>query len=303
MWFVVQLEEYYARSGNDKLLEDLKPRVFALLDYFKPFENSDGLLESLESWVFVEWSAANNFVQDVNYPSNMLYSGVLSAVGRLYDQPELVEKAEKIRDVIRQQAYDGLYFVDNALRKETGLEVTKNRTEVCQYFAFFFDIASPERNPDLWQQLADEFGPDRVEKKLYPEIHPANSFIGNMLRFELLSRYGRGAQIMEESVGYLSYMAERTGTLWENTGAYASCNHGFASHIVHTLYRDGLGLATVDKVNRRVVVKRVENGLEWCKGEVPTMDGPVRAWTERDENGNLQQQVRVPSGWTVEWLQ
>ncbi len=63
-----------------------------------------------------------------------------------------------------------------------------------------------------------------------------------MLRMELLSRDGRSQQILDESIAYLLYMAERTGTLWENVGAEASCNHGFASHIVHTLYRDVLGV-------------------------------------------------------------
>lgn len=36
----------------------------------------------------------------------------------------------------------------------------------------------------------------------------------------------------------LLFMAERTGTLWENDGAYASYCHGFASYIVHVFYRN-----------------------------------------------------------------
>jgi alpha-L-rhamnosidase len=27
-------------------------------------------------------------------------------------------------------------------------------------------------------------------------------------------------------------MADKTGTLWEHADTYASCNHGFASHIL-----------------------------------------------------------------------
>ncbi|MFR4025840.1 MAG: hypothetical protein ACLTZY_09220 [Alistipes indistinctus] len=35
--------------------------------YFAPgYENEDELLENLGKWVFVEWSKANDFVQDVN---------------------------------------------------------------------------------------------------------------------------------------------------------------------------------------------------------------------------------------------
>ena len=159
MWFVVQLEEYYARSGDREMVDALEPKVMKLLKYFKPFENEDGLLEKLESWVFVEWSAANKFVQDVNYPSNMLYAGVLSAAGRLYDRPDLVKKAEKLRETIRKQSFDGQFFVDNAVRKDGKLQVTKNRTEVCQYFAFFFDVASFETQPELWKKLQSAFGP------------------------------------------------------------------------------------------------------------------------------------------------
>ena len=52
------------------------------MEFFQQYENEDGLLEKLPSWVFVEWSAANSFVQPLNYPSNMLYSGTLAAAGR-----------------------------------------------------------------------------------------------------------------------------------------------------------------------------------------------------------------------------
>ena len=34
------------------------------------YENGEGLLQNLPSWNFVEWSKANTWVQDVNYPTN-----------------------------------------------------------------------------------------------------------------------------------------------------------------------------------------------------------------------------------------
>jgi len=65
MWFVIQLQEYLARSDDRQLVDALEPKVMSLLKYFERFENEDGLLEKVESWVFVEWSKANSFVQDV----------------------------------------------------------------------------------------------------------------------------------------------------------------------------------------------------------------------------------------------
>jgi alpha-L-rhamnosidase len=212
--------------------------------------------------------------------------------------PELIAKAERIRETIRNQSFDGQFFVDNAIRTNGQLQVTRNRSEVCQYFAMFFDVASPESHPELWTRLREQFGPDRKETKAFPEVHLANSFIGNMLRMELLSRAGHSQQILDESIAYLLYMAERTGTLWEHTGAQASCNHGFASHIVHTLYRDVLGVYRIDSTDKMVALRFGDLQLERCQGRIPTPDGPVELrWHKRP--GAILYRVTVPEGYAV----
>jgi alpha-L-rhamnosidase len=299
LWFVVELEEYLARSGDRETVDALRPRVLRLFDYFKKFKNEDGLLEKLESWVFVEWSAANSFVQDVNYPSNMLYAKALDAAGKMYGLSELTEDAERIRETIRRQSFEAGFFADNAKRVNGKLQTTTNRTEVCQYFAFYFDVAKPETHSELWLRLIKDFGPQRKQTKAFPEVPPANAFIGNVLRLELLSRYGLCQQLLDESLAYQLYMVDRTGTLWENDGAYASCNHGFASHGgVHVLYRDVLGLEQVDTVNKNVQLRFTDSHLDWCEGRLPTADGPVELrW--RKEVGKLVYQTTVPVGYTV----
>jgi alpha-L-rhamnosidase len=298
MWFVVELEEYVERSGDLAMAEALKPRLMALFKYFEGFKNSDGLLESLEQWVFVEWSAANKFVQDVNYPTNMLFAQALDVAGRLYTMEELSAEAAQIRKTILEQSFDGTFFVDNAKRKDGVLSVTQNRTEVCQYFAFFFGVASSESHPELWRKLHEDFGPDRKDSGAHKEVHPANAFVGNMLRFELLSRYGLCQQILDESIEYLLYMADRTGTLWENVDERASCNHGFASHIVHTLYRDVLGLAEVDAVNKQVTLRFTDLSLDWCEGRRPLPDGAL-AMRWRKDGEAIRYTVDVPAGYAV----
>jgi alpha-L-rhamnosidase len=299
MWFVVELEEYLARGGDRETVKALEPRLMKLLEYFKPLRNEDGLLEKLQSWVFVEWSKANSFVQDVNYPSNMLFAEVLAAMGRMYGRPDLLAEGEKIRAVIRQQSFDGEFFVDNALRKDGKIEVTRNRSEVCQYFAFFFHVATPETHPQLWETLVGGFGPQRKQTKAFAQVHPANAFIGNVLRLELLSRAGLSQQLLDESLAYQLYMAERTGTLWENDRAHASCNHGFASHGgVRVLYRDVLGLASIDTVNKTVQVRFTDLKLDRCEGSLPTPDGKVELrW--RNSGGELRYQIDVPSNYAV----
>lgn len=233
MWFVIQLDEYLTRSGDTELVEAARDKVMRLLRYFKKLENSDGLLEKLESWVFLEWSRANDLVQDINYPSNATYAKMKRIIARLYDMPELIPEAEKIEKFIRDNTMVNGFFCDNSVLDENGVaHLSGECTETCQYYAFYMDVATPETYPKLWNTLLNDFGPDRVQKGVYPEIAPSNAFIGNYLRLDLLARYGELERLENEIKGYFLYMAEKTGTLWEMVDESASCNHGFASHVI-----------------------------------------------------------------------
>ena len=140
------------------------------------------------------------------------------------------EQAARLREKIRALSYNGSFFTDRMLRKDGKLIPGGEITETCQYYAFFTKTATPETYPQLWDTILYSFGPERQDKGLYPEIYPSNAFIGNYLRLDLLSQYGKEEQLLKESVGYFKFMAERTGTLWEKISDDASMNHGFASH-------------------------------------------------------------------------
>ena len=231
MWLVLELEEYEKRSADRALADSFRPKLDALLAYLDTFLNADGLLEHLPSWVFVEWSRANEWVQDVNYPSNMLYSRVLEAYGRLYGSPAHLERAETMRRTILEQSYDGNWFRDHAVRKEDGeLRILPDRSEVCQYFAFWMEVCSKDSMPELWSRLLTGFGPAGTRD--HPDVADANAFVGNYLRLDLLARYGYRDRLLEDIRGYFSRMALLTGTLWENVTPQASLCHGFASHVI-----------------------------------------------------------------------
>ncbi len=230
MWFVLELEDrLFCRKGDREFVLSFRQRVYDLLDWFLPYENADGLLEKLPRWVFIEWSKANELTQDISFPSNMLYARMLEAAARIFEDAALAEKAARLKDMIRRRSFDGIYFVDNEVYRDGVPVSTGEHTETCQYYAFFCGVATPDTYPELWQTLVNDFGPDRAQKGLHPEVYPANAFIGNYLRLFLLEENRLFDKLLSETKGYFFYMAERTGTLWENVSEQASCNHGFAS--------------------------------------------------------------------------
>ncbi len=162
----------------------------------------------------------------------------------------------------------------------------------------FLDVASPKSRPELWRTLTSEFGPKRDTKTVHPDIHISNAFIGNYLRIEVLSRAGLITQILRESSSYFGYMAERTGTLWENTDSSASCNHGFASHVAVMLLRDVVGISKVDHATKRVYVVPSLSDLPWSSGSVPVAGGMVTiSWKKTDVG--FKRTLKAPAGWKV----
>ena len=301
LFMVLQLDEYVRdRSGDRALVKAFRPKIFALVDYLKTFRNADGLLEKLPKWVFVEWSQANKLVQDVNYPNNMVWAAALEAVDRLYNRPDLSQEAMRVRETIRRQSWTGEWFCDNALRQKDGaLKLSGECTETCQYYAFYFGVATQERYPELYRRLMTEFGPERQKRGLYPRIWPSNAFIGNYLRLEWLSREGRSRQVQDEIVGYFSGMAERTGTLWELVQENASCCHGFASHTAVAIARDIVGVRKVDAAAKVVdFAPQTDTGISTCVLTLPTSDGKMRlGW--RNEGGQRVAVCDLPDGWTI----
>ncbi len=231
MWFVIELEERLYRTGDSDTVRQAKERVYGLLSFLRKYENRDGLLEKLDSWIFVEWSKCNSFVQDINYPTNMLYCRFKRAISALYDDSEIGIEADRLAETIRKKSFNGKWFCDNSLYRDGVPILSGECTETCQYYAFYMGIATPETYPDLWKTLVSDFGPERKKNNKYPNIYFSNAFIGNYLRLDLLCRAKMFDRLIENIKGYFGYMAEKTGTLWENEGDYASCNHGFASHV------------------------------------------------------------------------
>ena len=300
MWFVLELEEYLHRTGDTATVERARKRVYELLDYYKPFINDDGLLENLEGWVFVDYSHSNKCTQGVSYPSNMLYAKMLHTASRLYSDETLAEQAEQIQKRILQQSFNGEFFVDNAVRNEEGsLVLTENITEACQYYALFCDVVTPQSYPDFWLRLREGFSPQERKAGSYAHIPPANVFIGNYLRFEMLSREGYCSQLVEEVTALYMPMVCITGTLWEFFKPRASCCHGFGSHIAHILYRDVLGVYQILPCERKVRVRMVDCGLEWCRGSIPVGGDMLDIKWER-HNDTYEVKLKLPKGYSYE---
>ena len=243
MWFVVELADRLRRVGDRELTLAARDKVLGVVGFFEKYKNEYGLLENLDSWVFIEWSICNDkeYTKGVNYPSNMLYAYMLDKVSELYGDEKYSKEAENVRKCIQELSFNGKFFVDNAIRVDGKLtNIDEHISETCQYYALFFGLSV---DSEFCRMMLEDFGPQRTDK--YPEVGRSNMFIGNYLRFMWLLSIGQNERMLDECVEYFSKMANTTGTLWEHDRATASCNHGFASSAAALILEALIGYKTV----------------------------------------------------------
>ena len=232
MWYVLELKEYLTERRKGADCEPFRQSVELLLQYLETFENEDGLLEDVPSWNFVEWSAANKWTKNVNYPTNFLYAATLDAAGELYGRQSYKKKAEKVRRTAAEMSFDGELFTDNAVRNGEGLlKNTGNTSEICQYYAYLFGKI------DLGDEKYSKYREHLFSgcKSAGREVEPINAFIGLYLRIKTLLDAKEYKLLLDEVEGFFGNMADITGTLWENTTNIGSLDHGFASYVAYAM--------------------------------------------------------------------
>ena len=238
LWYILEIYKYFTQYGYDETVEKSRANVEGILNYFVDFENEFGVLEDLKGWIFVEWSAANNFdhINGINVPSNACYYASLLAAAKVYGIKGLKEKAEKVKDYLLKNAYVDGFFVDNLIRNEKGdIIPTENYTETCQYYMFFFKCADKHTHKELFDKMLNEYGKSDSSASggnpVKKQLTPSNMIYGVYMRLELLMREQKRVELLNECVRYFYDMTQKTGTLWENNTASASCDHGFASYV------------------------------------------------------------------------
>ncbi len=231
MWYVLEVCEFLTERSKDTDKELFRASVMGVLEFLAQYENELGLLERLPSWNFVEWSTANKWTNDVNFPTNFLYAAVLDAAYKLYGGEDLPAKAANVRKNAIALSFDGEVFCDNAVRENGALVPTRNCSEACQYYAALFggiDINAPEY-AKLKSHMLNGFKTFSSALGARAFV-PVNAFIGLYLRIMTLMEMGEKELLLADVKAFFGGMAKDTGTLWENKDKNGSLDHGFASY-------------------------------------------------------------------------
>ena len=231
LWYILEVYEYLTQRNTQIDKELFRKSIYGILSFMEKYKNGDGLLQNLPSWNFVEWSKANTWVQNVNYPTNFLYAQALECAAELYSDSNLQFKAEVLRCTVREKAFNGEVFLDHAVEGEAGqLHNAEDFSEAGQYYAILFggaDLNQPQYEK-LKTHVLEGFSAFDPDAENYV---PVNMFIGYFLRLLVLMKIGEKKLLTENIKKKFAPMVDLTDTLWEYNfhQRNGSSDHGFSS--------------------------------------------------------------------------
>lgn len=316
LFLILELCDYYRRSGDMHLVELYKERILNLLHHISRFENPCGLLENVPGTVFVDWSGANDkeHVTPVSIPNNCLYLKALEEAGSLFDDNALMQKARGIKSVlfdlyqkIESTKYDlfTMYpFMSDSYRYEDGSLMPQGYySEAAQYYLFWSGVLTKETAPVLYQKLLKCFGPAAKEHlgTAHLKVKRSGYFIGYLIRMEMLLLCGEDEVLDEELRELSSYMLRKgPETFWETLDGHDSLDHGVGAYFAYLLVNYTGGLRQLDEPNKCIVVRPYLKHVSYSGLIIPCANQQINI-TWSDQETTFETIITVPDGYEIQF--
>ena len=306
-WFLCELCEYVARTGDRALALEHADRVEEFVRGSSTFIGRSGLIENMPG-TFIDWSNANSaeYQKDVSTAANALYAHTLLKLGQLYDRPDWVELGSRMRTLLRNAILTAsdlplsklTAFPDGFAADPDGtLTAGSLMSEAAIYTALWSELFTKDEAPALFRAVRDTMGP-APHFPANPNIGGSGLFIGLCIRLDLLAKFGAFDTLYTDlNAIYQPQLREGPGTLWENSVLDASSRcHGFNGHAGVHLMRDFLGLGEIERqANGRIALTIAPDlaDLRWAKGSMQLPEGILyAAW--RCDGETFHMDVRLP---------
>ncbi len=264
----------------------------SMLEQFEPYVNSDGLLEKMHGWPFMDWVQgwSNGNAPDgaggISSVNNLLYVYALQKSAEVEDflkEPLLAqrlrEKAARTAAAVRTKFWDesrGL-MADNLSHTEF--------SEHGQCLALLTDTVTGEQARRCFEQLLT--APDLKRTTIYFSFY----------LMETWQKFGRGDLIIKRLDFWKDLVKQGLKTPVEEPGDTRSDCHGWGSHPLFHLHASVAGIRPASPGFRTVRITPQPGGLPKIVCRTPHPDGFIELNLTFSES-RCRGSVELPSGIT-----
>lgn len=302
LFWVLQAGLHRRYTGDLDFVREILPSVRLLIKSFMTWQNSDGLLENVDGWAFIDWTDMRT--DGISVALNAIYARTLDEVALLensigensranyYD-----EMAKKVRGSLNKFCNKDGFYPDVLLPVTDGhYENSLEKCEATQYFVLWADVPSPERQKMMWNILNEKFQPTPGNEQPVMGL-PRGGLYSFFERLQVACRQEDYSALIRDIKTMFQHMAENSpGTLWEHPQRQWCLSQGFSSGVAAILTEEILGIQMNDGLQ---ISPNGGGQVKWCKGTAMTPNGPIRiSW--KWEESLYELKVDIPPGMTAE---
>ena len=302
LWLLLELEEYYERTGDRAFIEACRERVSRFVEGLLEFRGESGLLDGMTSH-FIDWSLSNrNFATSpISVPDNCLAVYALEKMADLYNVEEWRETAGAMRRIIeKMDAEPGIFGGGGDAAEYRDGRLVRKDCATESGIALEIKCGFHRNDKNYMQKFIRAMGtcPDfRAD----PNVGKSNQFIGLMIRFDVLRELGETETLVKELKDlYLPELRDGSGTFFENYNALSGC-HGFNGAAGALLMTEVLGLGQPQMGEKKIRISPHPGQLRWAYGSVECGDDMIFLnWSADHAEHVLDMRLRIPQGWKYE---
>lgn len=316
LFWVLHTGLYERYSGDTDLIRTMIPLIRRNVRVFDDFRNSDGLLESIPSWMFFDY--ADIRTDGASVALNAIYAKALDEAARLErlvgdaaQADDCAMRARQVRDSLNRYCTDETFYSDAIFRNENKTLIpSREMCETTQYYVMWADVPPPDRLRQMWQALRDDFVP--MPRKDVRPIHFAPAGLTRLTpkhgiaraglypfpaRLETAAGLGDHAAVLRDvKTMFLPMVESPPGTLWEDPmGEIALC-HSIGCGVGGLLTEEVLGIRCGFPLK---ITPHNGGTVQWCGGHITTPKGRIEvAWDWQKDRYQLR--ASIPEGVAAE---
>lgn len=292
-WFL-SIYDYYMYTGDTHFVSQIYPRMQTMMDYVWGRTNKNGMVEGLTGdWVFVDW--ADGYLDKKGELSfeQVLFCKSLETMALCADLVEDADGAQRygrLADSLREKILPAFWDDSKQALVHNRIDGHKSDavTRYSNMFAVLFDYLDDTQKRAIKDTVLLN---DHILKITTPYMR--------FYELEALCALGEQEKVMKEMKAYWGgmlglgatsfwekYNPEESGT--QHLAMYGrpygkSLCHAWGASPIYLLGKYYLGVRPVKEGYKEFAINPVLGGLEWMEGSVPTPDGHIHIYMNREK--------------------
>ncbi|MBW8325917.1 MAG: glycoside hydrolase family 78 protein [Prolixibacteraceae bacterium] len=295
--WILMMHDYFMYYGNDELIQSLYPNLKKLLEYFRPFVDTQlGLLANMPGWIVLDHPDTYPMDQKkVITGLNCLYYGALNAAASI--ATDFAKDPNQAR-IWREQAGQLKENINKWLwsEKDRAYLDSYESTHIgqqSQVYALLYGVPESNQKADVIQQILKR-GKGSEQSFAYWVLYSMMTEGNTQWALDYMRKYWGEQTKLDFFTGAWH---EAWNTKWGST------SHAWCSGPTALLSQKVLGIEPLEFGWKTFRVKPQTGDLLWAKGIVSTVNGNISVAWEKSAGNHFSLILEVPANTSAQvWL-